>query len=74
MPEYFIVELFEGHSQFFVLFPDLCLVHLIIVGDFGHMLVVLGIAFNRVAGDVGQIGATGGTFVPSGGVHFATDY
>ena len=69
MPEHLFIELLESHPEFLILLPDLWLIHFVVVGDFGHVFEVLGVALERRSGDIGEVGATGGAPVLASGVH-----
>jgi hypothetical protein len=52
MVEHFLINFLKTGSKFLILFPDLALVHFVVVGEFGHVLVALGVGELGSGGDV----------------------
>ena len=69
MKQYFLIKFFKAHPQLFIFFPDLILIHFIVVGYFGHVLISLAVSHGR-SGDIGK-GCFGRVFMACPGcVHF----
>ncbi len=54
MIEHFLINFLKTGPKFLILFPDLAFVHLVVVGEFGHMFVALGVGELGSGGDVGE--------------------
>ncbi len=54
MIEHFLINFLETGPEFLILFPDLSFVHFVVVGEFGHVFVALGVGELGSGGDVGE--------------------